>query len=98
MFGMIPPKKCLDTYKSNNNLELDTSSRAYIGVRMDFALVKHAPSTKDALVIFVGCPILFADMLVSGTVDTLLLPFTSGGDAGARPSRSEEREKPKPDR
>jgi hypothetical protein len=79
-------------------LELDTNSRAYIGVRMDFALVKHAPSTKDLITIFVGCPLLFADMLVSGIADTVLLPFTFGSDADPGASVPEENEKSCPDR
>ena len=93
MCGMIPPKTCLDTYKSNNRLDLDTSSRAYIGVRMDIALVKHAPATKDAGAVFVGCPLLIADMLVCGIVDTLLLPFTSGCDVAPRSTIPAENEK-----
>jgi uncharacterized protein YceK len=79
--GMTVPEKWLKERRHNQiskPLDLDTSTKVYIGVRIDYAWIETAPSSKDLLAIFVFCPILAADMVLSGIADTLLLPITKG--------------------
>jgi uncharacterized protein YceK len=80
--GMTLPKECLKKPHSSlpwfQPMDLDASTRAYIGARLDFALIKGAPATKDLVILIVVCPVWAVDMALSGVADTLLLPITKG--------------------
>jgi hypothetical protein len=77
--GMLAPKACLERYQPwGRPLDLDTSTRVYIGTRLDFAIMRHAPLMNDPVGVSLFSIFWAADMLLSSMADTLLFKITGG--------------------